>query len=162
MAVATETDVQIGAGHIYALATILVAISSTQFAGVIAYLSPNLKTLRATHSGTIDRIKNQAGVTSSIIGNDDMLECAFDFIPEGATRALARSSAALPKIPSAVTISGAPVIPMGPFADALNTAGLQPWIYEGNGTINGTDDLHWTGTFTLHRYQGITSTTIIT
>src|SRR4029077_13127266 len=114
MAATAATDIQVGAGHIYRLATIIIALHSPfPPYGVLSapgYIMPDLKSLKLSHSGTIDRIKNQAGAVSPIIGNDDILSCGFDFIPEASSRALAAVSAMLPALATPVDITGCPLI----------------------------------------------------
>lgn len=144
-------DRQIGRGVLYALATITID------KGDVGYCL--LKTWRIAHNASVDRIKLQTGQTGIIIGNDEALEISVDYIPSGATRALAAANARLPVVPSGCTIAGAPELFIGNFgANCLNSA---LWIYEGGGTINGVDDSHWTASFVLRRYEAITNTTAI-
>lgn len=152
-------DSQIGSGHIFALASIVLNMGSF----LPGYISPNMQGLNVTHNAETDEIKNQAGVTSSIIGNNDSIEGSFDFIPEGTSRANAKISAGLPTVPAAIIISGAPVIQIGPFDDGLNSpGGTPPWIYRGGGRINGSVTGAWTLTFTLRRYIGILTASLVT
>jgi len=144
---------QVGTGHIYGLATLVIAIGS-----INGYVSPNVTTAKATHSGDVDRIKSDAIIKGLISSGDEKIEMAFDFIPEHPTSISgANLSAALPVILSFVTISNMPVIPIGSFADGYNST---LWLYEGGGSIHGVSDKHWTASFTLHRYLGITSATV--
>jgi hypothetical protein len=147
---------QIGTGHIFALAgAVLTRIGVS--------VQPNLKTLRVTHSGTVDKIKNQAGEFSGLIGSGEFLQCEWTYVPEGTTIANSVLSAMLPGLLTGVTISGLPIIASGPFTDALNTNGAntQPWIYEGDGSIQGFDETKWMGNVTLFRYISITSAAAI-
>lgn len=129
---------------------------------ITGYASPNMQTLRIAHdAGTVDIIKNQIGVVSGIIGEDDSIECTFDVIPEGASVAVALESASLPAAPSAFTITELPVVEIGGFADALNADTSNPWIYMGGGQINAAADGKWTMSIPLRRYSGITSADIL-
>lgn len=131
--------------------------------GSSGHVSPNLKTLRIRHVGEIKRIKGQKGLTTGLLANDEMLECSFDWILEGTSRADSLKSGRLPLLLSAVDIANLPVIICGGFTDALNNTGLtgKPWIYEGDGSVNGESEDVWTGSFTLRRYEGITTWSIV-
>lgn len=131
--------------------------------GAGGYVSPNIKTLRIRHMGEIKRIRGQKGLTTGLLSNDEVLECAFDWVMEGTSRANARLSGRLPLLLSAVDIASLPVIIMGSFSDALNNAALtgSPWIYEGEGAVNGESEDVWSGSFTLRRYVGIPTWSIV-
>lgn len=152
---------QIGQGHVYGLASIVLNFGA--FIVASGYIMPNMQSLGITQNATVDRIKNNSGVTSSIIGSDENIECSFDFVPEGASQALAATSATLPVVPAAIRITGAPQITWGAFNDVINSdIGTPPWIYEGGGRLSGFNDKHWMLTFILHRYLGITTTSLVT
>ncbi len=125
--------------------------------GGSGHVSPNLKTLRLRHAGEIKKLKGQKGLTTGMISNDEMIECVFDFVMESDSRAKARLSARLPELLAPVDIANLPVIILGSFADCLNNAAVtgNPWIYEGEGSINGESEDAWSGTITLRRYVGI-------
>lgn len=124
------------------------------------YLSPqgNAQGISLDHSADVDEIKSQAGVTSGLILNNDILSCTIELVPEGSTLANAVDSADLPPAGTGVTLASFPVIKMGGFADSINSAA---WVYVGGGRINGAADGKWTMTLPLRRYTGITSTTAI-
>lgn len=149
---------QVGLGHIFSMTGAALGIT-----GLAGYISPNLQTLKVKHGAEIDRIKAQTGNTTSLISSDEYLECTFDFIAEGSTIANAKLSMGIPPALSGVTVTGLPIIAMGPFTDGLNTNGAntQPWIYEADGSGNGNADKKWDGTLTLRRYPFITSATAI-
>ncbi len=149
----------IGLGHIFSMTG--GALGITALSG---YISPNLTTLKVKHGAEVDRIRAQTGDTASAIYSDEYLECTFDFIPEGTTIANAILSAGIPPAGSGVTITGLPIIHLGPFTDGLNTnaANTQPWIYEADGNQNGNSEKKWDGSMTLRRYIGITSATAVT
>ena len=125
---------------------------------VAGYVSPNLQSLRLAHTGDKKTTKNQSGDTSAAYYSDEALELEIDFIPEGTTIANAKSAAFQPAPGDAVTMSGLPVLNIGGFTDALNSA---LWIYEGS-NLTGPNDAHWTGGIRLMRHKGITSLTPIT
>ncbi len=148
---------QVGHRHLYGLATVTIAIGT-----ISGYISPNVQTIKGTHTGDVDRIKNAQGAISSLLSSgDEKFECAFDFIPSNPTlTSIANPSAALPLILSFVTISGIEPIQVGAFgADAFNST---LWIYEGGGAIHGENAKHWTASFTLHRYLNITTAVVAT
>lgn len=136
---------------------------SGNLVGASGHVSPNLKTLRLRHVGDIKRIRGQKGLTTGLLSNDEMLECSFDWVMEGTSRANARLSGRLPLLLSAVDIASLPVIIQGSFSDSLNNTGLtgSPWIYEGEGSINGESEDVWSGSFTLRRYVGIPTWSIV-
>lgn len=152
------SEQQLGKGHIYSLSggtiTMKGADGTTTLTG---YVSPNLKTLKLTHSADRNEIKGQAGLTTGLIFNNQVLECQFDIIPEGTSVANAKLSAQLPPAGCICHIASLPVIGLGFFTDALNATTTNPWIYEGGGTINGESEKEWSMTVTLKRYEGITS-----
>ncbi len=157
---------QLAKGHIYSLSGAALTADSGNWATMTAsYVSPNLQSLRVTHNAEVDRIRGQTGRYQSLIGDAEMLECEFTVIPEGATIANAKTSATLPQVLECFAITGLPVIAMGEFADALNV-GAAPnnsvWVYEGGGSINGTNTEKWTMTLPLKRYKDITAGTKIT
>lgn len=124
---------------------------------VTGYVSPNLQSLRLTHSADKKTTKSQSGITTAAYYSDEMLELEIDFIPEGTTIVNAVKSAYEPAPGDAVTMSGLPVVNIGGFSDALNSA---LWIYEGS-NLTGPNDANWTGGIKLVRHIGITSLTPI-
>ncbi len=150
---------QIGTGHIHSLTGGALGIASLS-----GYVSPNMQTLKLSHSAKDDEIVGQGANVTGLILQDDMLELTIEFIPEGTTIANAKLAAGLPAAGAGVTITGLPIIAMGGFADALNTnaGSTQPWIYKGGGTINGQAAGKWTATLPLKRFTSITSATAVT
>ena len=147
---------QYGTGHIHSLSGGVLAI-----AALSGYISPNLQGGSLSTTADDDEIKGQTGKVTGLIAENDMLECSFDFIPEGSTVANAKLAAGLPPLNSPVTITGLPVIAAAGYADAYNTAAGGPWFYK-SGRINHLADGKWTATMTLKRYPAITSGTAIT
>lgn len=147
----------IGTVHLHSLGS--AALATTHVS--VTYATPNVQSLRVVHNVDATPIRGVTGKVTGVIGNDDSLECTFEMIPEnsianGVDGPLV--SAALPKIPSAFTISGLQVIECGGIANALN--GL--WVYLGGGVINAFSDNFWTMSLPLRRFQGITSATVVT
>lgn len=154
---------QVGTAHIQGVRKDVTAMGAIGFTnpdgtGLAGYISPNIQKAAIKPSANNVKIRGQDGYTSGIIGTDDMLECVFDFIPEGTTKTNALGSAQFPKNLARGAVTGFPVIAMGPFADAFNTDGAsnQPWIYESDANLNAGLD-NWDGTVTLRRYVAITS-----
>ena len=150
---------QLGTGHIHSLTGGAIGIASLS-----GYVSPNMQSLRVSHKADKQAIKGLTGKTTGLIFEDDTIEVEIEFIPEGTTIANAKKAAGIPAAGAAVTMTGLPIIAAGGFTDALNTdaGNTQPWIYEGDGTINAKNDGAWTATLKLMRYLSITSGTAIT
>jgi len=146
----------LGKGYIFSLDGAALAT------GLSGYVSPNLKSAKIRHVGEIERVKGQNAITKGLLSGDEFLELNWDFIPEGTTIANAKLSAGLPTLLSVVTITGCPVINIGSFSDALNSAVGSIWIYEGGGELTGESESKWTATFPLRKYLGITSGSAIT
>jgi len=132
------------------------------------YVKPNIQSLGFTHSLESTKIKGTSGEYVGIILHGEMIECTFDFIPEGTSISIdptvagsPSKSAIFPVLGGSVSITGLPVVAAGSYSDALNTTAFNHWIYEGGGTIKGSSDSNWTGSITLKRYPGITSAVAI-
>jgi hypothetical protein len=143
----------IGKGYIETLYAASVIIQTPAGADINGYATPNLRSLKLTHSATVDRIPGPDGLIRGIIGNNEFVECAWDYIPEGGSHTAAKISAQLPTVPSAIVVSGLPVIIIGPFADVFNGV----WIYEGGGSLSADSESKWMASFTLRRYPLITT-----
>lgn len=151
---------QVGPVHIEALHGAVLGIPA-----ITGYVAPNLQGARIAHTAEIDPTKGQSGKTTGIMLNDEILECEFEYLPEGAsTLAAAVKSASIPRAGAFLQISGLEVVQIGPFTDAYNTNGVntQPWIYVGGGVINATNDGKWTVTLPCRRYPLIPSNAVIT
>lgn len=149
---------QLGTGHIHGLSTTTLSCSLS------GYVSPNLASLKVSHTADRIAVKSLLGRTTGLIFEDDQIECTFEVLPEGTTVANAKLSAGIPAAGSAFGITGCHIVACGGFTDAINTGGgnTQPWIYEGGGGINGVSDEKWTATLPMKRYLYITSGTAIT
>lgn len=127
----------------------------------------NFQSGSLTHQSDVKETRNQSGQITSLFNSEEYLEAAFEFIPEagsGNTLANALVAATLPAPLTVVTLSGFPVIPVGIFTDAFNSAGtpVSPWFYRDGGKINQVIDGPWTMSVTLYRYVGLLSGTPIT
>jgi hypothetical protein len=153
----------IGARNLQGLTGGTIVIKGTDGAPIAGYVSPNLQGFDLTHKATVDRVANQSGNTASLIITDEFIQITFDFIPQGTSLANALKSATIPPPGATAAITGLPIIPIGSFADGLNTDGTstQPWIYETDAGVNGKAKEKWEGKITLTRYVGITSGTAI-
>ena len=149
---------QQGKGQVYSLSGGTIVLKDLAGVAIVGYVSPNLQSLRVTHNGKLDEIKGQDGEYNAFIASGEKVECEFSFIPQGSTIANAKVSAQFPPLGSAGAISGLPVIACGSFSDVFNTG---VWYYQGGGSDNGVNDSNWTGTITLVRYPGITTTAAI-
>lgn len=155
----------IGAGHIHGIHAPATAtpgtltLKSADGTAVIAsYASPNLQSLKIGQKSTTEEIKNYAGDISSKVYSGQYIECAFDFIPEGATLAGAVLSATIPDSGGSGVTAGMPVIKIGGITDALNASN---WLYDSDGTLDLKVDEKGSGSITLRRYPAITSMTAI-
>jgi hypothetical protein len=155
---------QIGKAHIYGLSGATIKNAATW--GV---LYPNMQSVRLSHNAKVDEIKGQGGEVGSIIASGETLECTFELIPEGSdtisTIADAKTVCGIPPTLAAMTIAGLPVVAMGCWSDALNTAGTPSgslWIYMGGASVNGVNDDKWTVSFPCKRFPEITSATPLT
>lgn len=145
----------------------LTPTNSSVGSSLAGYVSPNLQGLDFSHKGEVSKISDQGGATAVLYVCDEWIELTFDYIPQGTTSANAKLSAQIPPLLSKAEICGLPVIPIGSFADGLNThtaafagdaASTQPWIYEGDGGGTGKHKEHWDGKITLRRYTNILKT----
>jgi len=152
----------IGRAHVFGFATLAFGISTLS-----GYVSPKFESLSLTNNADFSEESDQDGAISAVVGNQRGIQCSFRFKPRATsgTNTLAQAilSAGLPSVCAGVTITGLSVIAFGGFTDAFNTnsGNTQPWLYDGNGSLEGVHDGIWTGTITLRRYLGITSATAI-
>jgi hypothetical protein len=153
-----------GKGHVFGLTGGTLSLKNPDGTTLTGYVSPNLQTLRLVPSAKKDVIPNQGGDTASLIFFDDMLECSFDFVAEGASIANAKSSAGIPQSGGHATITGLAIIKCGAFSDAFNTdaGNTQPWIFEGDASLNIGAEKKLEGSITLRRYPQITTAVAIT
>jgi hypothetical protein len=125
---------------------------------VSAYVSPDMESYDITHEADTEEVRNSNGEVVGHIGYNDRLTLTVNFVPANATSvANAKLSAALPEVNGTCVITGAPVIEVGGYVDAINAATGNRWIYAGGGSIKTTATGKATGTITLKRYTNITA-----
>ena len=130
---------------------------------VTGYVSPDIESYDITHEADTEEVRNSAGEVVGHIGYNNRITLTVNFIPSGTSVANALLAASLPDVNGTCTISGAPVIEIGGYVDALNAPGSPGtgpggrWIYAGGGSIKTTQTGKATGTITLKRYTNITA-----
>jgi len=121
------------------------------------------------HITDVKKVRRK-GRTTSIFNSEESIECTFDFIAESATGTPparvhattgATSSAQMPEVLSRVKVENAPAIKCGWRSDAINGDTVDPWIYEGDGSITMDDEEAWGGSITLRRYRGIPAHSVV-
>lgn len=126
---------------------------------VTGYVSPDMESYDITHEADTEEVRNSSGEVVGHIGYNDRLTLTVNFVPANTTSvANAKLSAALPEVNGTCVITGAPVIKIGGYVDAINAATGNRWIYAGGGSIKTTATGKATGTITLKRYTNITVT----
>lgn len=123
---------------------------------VTGYVSPDIESYDITHEADTEEVRNSAGEVVGHIGYNNRLTLTVNFIPSGTSTANALLSATLPDVNGTCIISGAPVIKIGGYTDAINAATGNRWIYAGGGSIKTTQTGKATATITLKRYTNIT------
>lgn len=135
---------------------------------VSGYVMPTVNSANITHNGATNETKNTSGDIDAVTVSGEYIECAFTLIPTGTSSANALTAATVPKANSTVTISGARVIAVGPFSDALNVAssGSLPdtarWIYTTGGSLAISSEGHASLNLTMRRYPAIAGGTAFT
>ena len=128
---------------------------------VTGYISPELESYDITHECDTEEVRNSNGEVVGHITYNNRLTLTVNFVPVGtnATPATALGErlkgASLPQGNGSVAITGAPVIDVGGYSDALNTGSGGRWIYAGGGSIKTTATGKATGTITLKRFPAI-------
>jgi len=118
---------------------------------VSGWVLPGLRSWTLNHTVDFNEDRNQAGVVDAASINELYLSWSIQFALKGSSLANATSSGGFPQAGRFVTIANAPVIRVGEFLDAYNSAN---WMYIGDGVHNGVHDGIWTGSMTLRRYCG--------
>lgn len=124
---------------------------------VTGYVSPDIESYDITHEADTEEVRNSAGEVVGHIGYNNRLTLTVNFIPSGTSTANALLSASLPDVNGTCIISGAPVIKIGGYTDAINALTGNRWIYAGGGSIKTTQTGKATATITLKRYTNITA-----
>jgi len=160
---------QTGLTHLFGFGTLTFLVKTADASTTVTnYAKPNIQGMGFTHSLDSTIIKSTNGEVTGLILSGEMIECTFDFIPEGTTIAItnaagsANVSAFFPPVGGSVVVTGMPLIVAGSFNDALNTTSTNTWIYKGGGTIKGENASNWTGSIPLVRFPGITSAAAVT
>jgi hypothetical protein len=129
---------------------------------VTAYVSPDMESYDITHEADTEEVRNSSGEVVGHIGYNNRLTLTVNFVPaDSSTVANAKLAAAIADVNGTCVITGAPIIAVGGYADAINapgTPGSGPggrWIYAGGGSIKTTATGKATGTITLKRYAGM-------
>ena len=132
---------------------------------VSGYVSPDIESYDITHDCDTEEVRNSSGEVVGHIAYNNRITLTVNFVPADSTStANALLSAALADGNGTATLTGAPVIEVGGFTDALNAPGAGSpspggrWIYAGGGSVKTTNTGKATGTITLKRYAGITAT----
>jgi hypothetical protein len=125
---------------------------------VTGYVSPDIESYDITHDADTEEVRNSAGEVVGHIAYNNRLTLTVNFIPANASSvANALLAASLPNANGTCIISGAPVIYMGGYADAINAATGNRWIYGGGGSLKTTQTGKVTGTITLKRYTNLSA-----
>ncbi len=124
---------------------------------ITAVLSPDIESYDITHECDTEEVRNSAGEVVGHIGYNNRLTLTVNFIPSGTSVANAKTAASLPDCNGTAIITGAPVITVGGFADALNSVTGNRWIYAGGASIKTTQTGKATGTITLKKYANISA-----
>lgn len=125
---------------------------------VTGYVSPDIESYDITHDADTEEVRNSAGEVVGHIAYNNRLTLTVNFIPANASSvANALLAASLPNANGTCIISGAPVIYMGGYADAINAATGNRWIYGGGGSLKTTQTGKVTGTITLKRFTNLSA-----
>jgi hypothetical protein len=128
---------------------------------VTGYLSPDIENYDITHECDTEEVRNSIGEVVGHIAYNNRLTLTVNFIPVGtnATEVTALNQrlwgCSLPTGNGTVIISGAPIINVGGYADAINAPTGNRWIYGGGGSIKTTATGKATGTITLKRFTNL-------
>ena len=126
---------------------------------VTSYTSPDMESYDITHDCDTEEVRNSNGEVVGHITYNNRLTLTVNFVPADSTSVSnAKLTAALAEGNGTATITGAPVIKVGGYADAINADTSNRWIYAGGGSLKTTSTGKVTGTITLKRYAGITAT----
>ena len=148
-----------GSKYIFGSPATLALYDSDGAVVLTGYVSPDMESYDLTHEADTEEVRNSSGEVVGHIGYNDRLTLTVNFVPANTTSvANAKLSAALPEVNGTCVITGAPVIKIGGYVDAINAATGNRWIYAGGGSIKTTATGKATGTITLKRYTNITAT----
>jgi hypothetical protein len=147
-----------GSKYIFGSPATLALYDAANALVVTGYVSPDIESYDITHDADTEEVRNSAGEVVGHIAYNNRLTLTVNFIPANASSvANALLAASLPNANGTCIISGAPVIYMGGFADAINAATGNRWIYGGGGSLKTTQTGKVTGTITLKRYTNLSA-----
>lgn len=124
---------------------------------VTGYVSPDMESYDLTHEADTEEVRNSSGEVVGHITYNNRLTLTVNFIPSGATSAEALKAMSLPDANGTCILTGAPAVQCGGYADALNAATGNRWIYSGGGALKFTQTGKVTGTITLKRFTNLSA-----
>ena len=124
---------------------------------IVGYVSPDMESYDLTHEADTEEVRNAAGEVVGHIGYNDRLTLTVNFIPAASSSANALLATTLPEVNGTCILTGAPQVKVGGYADALNAATGNRWIYAGGGSLKFTQTGKVTGTITLKRYANLSA-----
>jgi hypothetical protein len=124
---------------------------------VTGYVSPDMESYDLTHEADTEEVRNSSGEVVGHITYNNRLTLTVNFIPAGTTSAEALKAMSLPDANGTCILTGAPAVQCGGYADALNAATGNRWIYSGGGSLKFTQTGKVTGTITLKRYTNLSA-----
>jgi hypothetical protein len=129
------------------------------------YASPKITDISYKALGAFEEIAGVQGDITSVATSREGIEITFTLMPHGTTKAKARYGAYIFRVGAPVTISSAPTIMLighegatGIYADILNCAVATPAFVVSHDIKQSTTG-YTTGTITVRRYIGITTST---
>jgi hypothetical protein len=125
---------------------------------VAGYVSPDMESYDLAHEADTEEVRNSSGEVVGHISYNNRVTLTVNFIPAGSSSANALLAMSLPDANGTCILTGAPNIQFGGFADAINAATGNRWIYAGGGSLKFTQSGKVTGTITLKRFTNITAT----
>lgn len=147
-----------GSKYIFGSPATLALYDAANALVVTGYVSPDIESYDITHDADTEEVRNSAGEVVGHIAYNNRLTLTVNFIPANTSSvANALLAASLPNANGTCIISGAPVIYIGGFADAINAATGNRWIYGGGGSLKTTQTGKVTGTITLKRYTNLSA-----
>jgi hypothetical protein len=129
------------------------------------YASPKITDISYKALGAFEEVAGVQGDITSVATSREGIEITFTLMPHGGTKAKARYGAYVFRVGAPVTISSAPTIMLighegatGIYADILNCTTTTPAFVVSHDIKQSTTG-YTTGTITVRRYIGITSST---
>lgn len=156
--------IQKGRGHLIGIAGTVVFTQATGGPAVSGTISYNSRSMRFVVNGELVEVGDEDADIVGLVAGAESLQCDFTFIPYGTGATAAADATRSHWIPGALAsavITGAPVIAMGSFADAINVSGgVSPWFVVPGSQVPFEAGLNPQGvTITMRRYPGVTTAT---